>query len=112
MTAASKLLAEARAVEADTAVAGPDGFEDRNAPSYARELRVVGQLLEYRDVATADLVVVAGTYIIKGEDESRASKQFVTFSLERVEKIIWVFSCGGFWKGGLITRNRYASLQS
>lgn len=42
----------------------PEGGSDR---SYARELRVIGQLLEAHGVVSVDLVQVGETYIIRGK---------------------------------------------
>jgi hypothetical protein len=43
-----------------------EGFDQTPASSYARDLRVVGQLLERRQITNADLVCVADAYIIRG----------------------------------------------
>jgi hypothetical protein len=43
-----------------------DASDQKPASSYARDLRVVGQLLERRQVSSADLVCVADAYIIRG----------------------------------------------
>ena len=42
------------------------GLDTISGPSYARDLRVVGQLLDRRDVGNTDLVCVADCYIIRG----------------------------------------------
>jgi len=59
-------LSQPDSAEAANTVVDQKGSEPSSVPRYARDLRVVGQMLESRDVATADLVLVAGTYIIQG----------------------------------------------
>jgi len=54
-------------------------------PFYARDLRVVGQMLESRDVVTADLVLVADTYIIQGRMKvSRRSGSLLSLLRNRI----------------------------
>ena len=43
-----------------------DGLDQTRASSYARDLRVVGQLLERQQIISADLVCVADAYIVRG----------------------------------------------
>ena len=52
--------------ENDTARSNPNGSCPAGDSTYARDLRVVGQMLESHSVVTADLIFVAGTYIIQG----------------------------------------------
>lgn len=76
----SPKLSKADSVQADQAVAGRNGSELFSVPSYARDLRVVGQLLESHNVVTADLVMVTDTYIIQGKVKStRRSSLMVSF---------------------------------
>ena len=46
------------------------GVESKRAHSYARDLRVVGQILDRRGVGDTDLVCVADSYIIRGLQKS------------------------------------------
>jgi hypothetical protein len=46
--------------------AGSWTAESKPAPSYARDLRVVGQILDRKEVGNTDLVCVADSYIIRG----------------------------------------------
>ena len=66
--------------------------DDRTLPSYARDLRVVGQLLERREVVSADLVWVADTYVIRGitrsNGKSRALGWLSRLSITRVGAIL------------------------
>jgi hypothetical protein len=63
METASKLL---QVTAAQNASSDLNGCKSCSETSYARDLRVVGQLLESHDVVTADLIFVADTYIIQG----------------------------------------------
>jgi len=64
----------------DEAACQTSGLGITPAPSYARDLRVVGQLLERREIGSADLVYVADAYIIRGiqktNDNSRSGVRF------------------------------------
>jgi hypothetical protein len=64
METASK-LSHPTAAQGDHDVAGRNGSKARGDPSYARDLRVVGQMLESHDIVTVDLIFVADTYIIQ-----------------------------------------------
>lgn len=57
--------------------------DERSMSSYARDLRVVGQLLESRDIHSADLVWVADTYVVRGNARS-AHKLFSRGWLTRI----------------------------
>ena len=53
-----------------------EGFDQTPASSYARDLRVVGQLLERRQITNADLVRVADAYIIRGIQRLTGDSRF------------------------------------
>jgi hypothetical protein len=53
------------------------------ASSYARDLRVVGQLLERRHITSADLVFVADAYIIRGIQKVSGDSRFFGYFLRR-----------------------------
>ena len=53
------------------------------ASSYARDLRVVGQLLEPRQITSADLVFVADAYIIRGVQKASGDSRFFGYFLRR-----------------------------
>ena len=59
-----------------------DDLDQKPASSYARDLRVVGQLLDRRQIISAELVCVADAYIIRGiqkpNGDSRFSRRFMT----------------------------------
>jgi hypothetical protein len=69
-----------------------DASDQKPASSYARDLRVVGQLLERRQVSSADLVCVADAYIIRGiqkpNGESRSDGQFSRRVMMRLDAIL------------------------
>ena len=69
-----------------------DAPDQKPASSYARDLRVVGQLLERRQVSSADLVCVADAYIIRGiqkpNGESRSDGQFSRRLMMRLDAIL------------------------
>ena len=56
-----------------------DGLDQTPASSYARDLRVVGQLLERRQITGADLVCVADAYIIRGIQKSSGDSRFLSY---------------------------------
>lgn len=60
-----------------------DGLDQTPASSYARDLRVVGQLLERRQITTADLVCVADAYIIRGIQKSSGDSRFFGYFSRR-----------------------------
>jgi hypothetical protein len=53
-----------------------DALDQTPASSYARDLRVVGQLLERRRINSADLVCVADAYIIRGIQSLTGDSRF------------------------------------
>ena len=69
-----------------------DASDQKPASSYARDLRVVGQLLERRQVSSADIVYVADAYIIRGiqkpNGESRSNGQFSRRLMMRLGAIL------------------------
>lgn len=69
-----------------------DGSDQKPASSYARDLRVVGQLLERRQVSSADLVCVADAYIIRGIQKpnggSRTDGHFSRRWMTRLDAIL------------------------
>ena len=58
-----------------------EGLDQTPVSSYARDLRVVGQLLERRQITNARLVCVADAYIIRGiqrlTGDSRIGRSFL-----------------------------------
>jgi hypothetical protein len=60
-----------------------DGLDQTPASSYARDLRVVGQLLERRQITSADLVCVADAYIIRGIQKSSGDSRFLSYLARR-----------------------------
>ena len=76
----------------DEAACQTNGLDIKPAPSYARDLRVVGQLLERRQVGSADLVYVADAYIIRGiqkaNDNSRSDVYFSRRLMTRIGAIL------------------------
>ena len=76
----------------DEAACQRNGLAIKPAPSYARDLRVVGQLLERREIGSADLVYVADAYIIRGiqktNDNSRSGVRFSRRLMTRLDAIL------------------------
>jgi hypothetical protein len=70
--------------------------DDRPLPSYARDLRVVGQLLERREISSADLVWVADTYIVRGVVQPSSKRH----SIADVPRL-WMTQLGAFLRGHL-----------
>ena len=60
-----------------------DGFDQAPASSYARDLRVVGQFLERRQITSADLVCIADAYIIRGIQKSSGDSRFFRYFSRR-----------------------------
>lgn len=68
-----------------------DGLDTKPPPSYARDLRVVGQLLERREVSSADLVCVADAYVIRGIQKSTHNSRADAFAhrlMTRIDRIL------------------------
>jgi hypothetical protein len=69
-----------------------DALEQTPGSSYARDLRVVGQLLERRQISSADIVYVADTYIIRGiqrlAGDSRSCAYFSRRFMTRLHAIL------------------------
>ena len=62
---------------ASTSIDLGESFHDEaRYSSYARDLRVVGQLLERRQITGADLVYVADAYIIRGIQKANGDSRF------------------------------------
>jgi hypothetical protein len=57
-----------------------DSLDQKPASFYARDLRVVGQLLDRRQISSADLVCVADAYIIRGIQKANDDSSFGYFS--------------------------------
>ena len=60
-----------------------DDVDQTPASSYARDLRVVGQLLERRQITSADLVCVADAYIIRGIQRLTGDSRFRAYFSRR-----------------------------
>lgn len=60
-----------------------DGLDQKPASSYAWDLRVVGQLLDRRQITRADLVCVADAYIIRGIQRSNRDSRFFGYFSRR-----------------------------
>ena len=60
-----------------------DGLDQKPASSYARDLRVVGQLLDRRQITSADLVCVADAYIIRGIQKAIGDSSFFGYFARR-----------------------------
>jgi hypothetical protein len=60
-----------------------DGLGQTPASSYARDLRVVGQLLERRQITSVDLVCVADAYIVRGIQRSSGDSRFLSYLSRR-----------------------------
>ena len=82
-----------------------DDVDQTPASSYARDLRVVGQLLERRQITSADLVCVADAYIIRGIQRLTGDSRFRAYFSRRPHDAItrdpaWrlspVFAFGGY----------------
>src|ERR687894_2015851 len=56
-----------------------EGSDQTPASSYARDLRVVGQLLERRQIISADVVCVADAYIVRGIQKSSGDSRFLSY---------------------------------
>lgn len=61
-----------------------DYVDQTPASSYARDLRVVGQLLERRQITSADLVCVADAYIIRGIQRLTGDSRFRAYFSRRL----------------------------
>lgn len=70
--------------------------ESKPAPSYARDLRVVGQILDRREVGSIDLVCVADSYIIRGLQRPNNSSSSVVYRSRRLMKRIDAVLRGNF----------------
>ncbi len=60
-----------------------DGLDQKPASSYARDLRVVGQLLDRRQITSAELVCVADAYIIRGIQKPNGDSRFFGYFSRR-----------------------------
>lgn len=60
-----------------------DGLGQTPTSSYARDLRVVGQLLERRQITSADLVCVADAYIVRGIQRSSSDSRLLSYVSRR-----------------------------
>ena len=56
-----------------------DGLDHTPASSYARDLRVVGHLLERRQITSGDLVCIADAYIVRGIQKSSGDSGFLGY---------------------------------
>ena len=69
-----------------------EGLDQTPVSSYARDLRVVGQLLERRQITNADLVCVADAYIIRGiqrlTGDSRIGRSFSRRLIKRLDAVL------------------------
>ena len=60
-----------------------DSLDQKPASCYARDLRVVGQLLDRRQISSADLVCVADAYIIRGIQKANDDCSFFGYFSRR-----------------------------
>ena len=73
-----------------------DGLDQMPASSYARDLRVVGQLLERRQITSADLVCVADAYIVRGIQISNDDSRFLSYLSRRFIPRLYAILHGDF----------------
>jgi hypothetical protein len=73
-----------------------DDLDQKPASSYARDLRVVGQLLERWQITGADLVRVADAYIIRGIQKANGDSRFFGFFSRRFMTGLYAILHGDF----------------